>query len=399
MFAKYFNSRHALNKIVLPLLVTVLGSGWSGIATAGTRLTQPSGDPTTADARLLQPQDRRAAAAQLVLPSEDQSTAGAQPPQLSEDRRFAPLVEGEKEAMEIFAAQRPRLILALGGGGCKAVAQIGVIKSFEKHHIPIDGIIGNSMGSTIGALYCAGVPIDEIEKQFVDASVQRSLGNPTNVIVAKVMSSLLTFRYLVMHRPYAGLTDGKRFSHMLRKELPPTFSELQKPFAAVTTNLTTGRTAVLSGGDLPQAIQASNAMPPVYRPVQIGDKLYIDGGVRANLPAIIARKLCPDTVVAVLVDTSLKEKPNCTFTSLKNLIGRVTDIMLAASDMRQAYSSDILIYPNTDYVPLWTENPALIRRGIAEGEREADRLAPKIYQMLVDHGHRPSLAGSSPGSL
>lgn len=64
----------------------------------------------------------------------------------------------------MFTKHRPKLVLALSGGAMKAVAEIGVLRSLEKHHIKIDGIVGTSMGATIGALYCAGMSVDDIEK-------------------------------------------------------------------------------------------------------------------------------------------------------------------------------------------------------------------------------------------
>lgn len=71
--------------------------------------------------------------------------------------------------------RRPRLVVALGGGGCKSAAEIGVLRSLEKNHIRIDGIVGTSMGATIGALYCSGMSLDDIEKLFVDGSIPKAI--------------------------------------------------------------------------------------------------------------------------------------------------------------------------------------------------------------------------------
>ncbi len=191
----------------------------------------------------------------------------------------------------------PRLVLAFGGGGCKTAAQIGVLRSFEKHNIPIDAIVGTSMGSLIGALYCSGMSVDDIEKLFVQKEVQKSI--LSKVIVNAVLSPIKPIGYLFTGKPYAGMSSGHGYLKFLRKNLPATFRELKIPFAAVCTNITDGHTTVLADGDLPLAVLASNAVPTLIRPVMIKDKLYVDGGLRANLPVNITQSLTSGLIVSV----------------------------------------------------------------------------------------------------
>ena len=165
--------------------------------------------------------------------------------------------------------------------------------------------------------------------------------------------------------------SGHGLLKALRRDLPPTFESLHKPFAAVATNISDGQTTVLGQGDLPKAVLASVSVPPVFRPVEINNKLYVDGGLKANLPVNIARTLGATTVVAVLGDTSIKHKPNCQFKSLAGVVGRVTEIMLAANDKIQANQADVLIYPDTDFVPAVTKNKEIIERAIRNGELAA----------------------------
>src|SRR5579885_3520941 len=154
--------------------------------------------------------------------------------------------------------KHPRLVVALGGGGCKAVAEIGVLRSLEKNHIPIDGIVGSSMGATIGALYCSGMPLDDIEKLFLSGAIPKSLSDHVRLKV--MLQPFTAVAHLVLPKPYAGLTSGTEFHNLLEKNLPPTFSDLKIPFAAVATDITDGRTTVLSEGNLPRAILASNTV-------------------------------------------------------------------------------------------------------------------------------------------
>ncbi|MBS2009814.1 MAG: patatin-like phospholipase family protein [Cyanobacteria bacterium SZAS TMP-1] len=277
-----------------------------------------------------------------------------------------------------------RVVLALSGGGCKAAAQIGVLRSLEQHHIPIDGIVGTSMGSTIGALYCAGMSVDDLERVFIEKEVQKSL--LARVVLSYCLRPLKPLKHLIFGKPYAGLSDGAGYLKFLRKNLPPTFADLKIPFAAVATNLTDGQTCVLAEGDLPLSVLASNAVPTLIRPVMIKNKLYVDGGLRANLPANIAQSLTSGLVVSVLVDTAIKPEKNAKFKSRNNLVMRVADIVLATSDKRLADSSDILIYPNVDFVPGFTKDPEILKKGIAAGQSAADMMLPKIEQALIAQG-------------
>lgn len=288
------------------------------------------------------------------------------------------LVTGSQDT---FDRQHMRLLLALGGGGCKAVAQIGVLRSLEKHHIAINSIIGTSMGATIGALYCAGVSPDDIEKLFVDRTIQRAL--ISHLVLKTLARPLCDLTYIIVPKPYGGLTSAHAYLHLLEKKLPSSFSDLKIPFGAVVTNLTDGETTVLAAGNLPKAVLASNTVPPVMRPVLINGKLYVDGGLKANLPSELARSLGGEVVVSVLVDKAIQPEPNEKFRSLKAVVSRVTDLILGAADKQHARDTDILIYPNVDDVPLVTKNVSLIKKAIASGEKATDQVIPKIERELA----------------
>jgi NTE family protein len=275
----------------------------------------------------------------------------------------------------------PRLVLAFSGGGCKSAAQIGVLRSLEKHHIPIDAIVATSMGATIGALYCSGMSVDDIEKLFIEKELQKSI--LSKVIVNAVISPIKPIAHMFMGKPYAGMSSGKGYYRFLEKNLPATFAELKTPFAAVVTNITDGQTCVLADGDLPRAVLASNAVPTLIRPVMIKGKLYVDGGLRANLPVNVAQSLTTGLIVSVLVDSAIKPEQNKKFTSKNNLVMRVADIVMASSDRQQAKNTDLLIYPDVDFVPGLTQDPVLLKRGILAGEKAADIMAPKIEAALI----------------
>jgi NTE family protein len=115
----------------------------------------------------------------------------------------------------------------------------------------------------------------------------------------------------------------------------------------------------------------------------LNGKLYVDGGLKANLPSTIAQGMGADIVVAALVDTAIKPVANRQFKSKKNLMMRVMDIMLANADKQQAHASDILIYPDVDFVPGMTKDRDILKRGIAAGQKAADTVASRIKSELL----------------
>ncbi len=294
---------------------------------------------------------------------------------------ISPLPTISRESKETFTETRPRLVLALSGGAIKSVAEIGVLRSLERHHIKIDGIVGTSMGAAIGSLYCAGASVDQLENLFIEDKVQKAILK--GVIWGAITQPIAPLTYPFKGRPYAGLTDGKGYLKFLEKNLPSTFDQLKIPFAAVVTNITDGQTTVLAHGDLPRAVLASSCVPTVFRPVKIDGKLYVDGGLKANLPSSLAQSMGADTVVAVLVDTAVKTEANKTFKSKRALILRVMNIMMASTDKMQARTSDVLIYPNVDFMPWVTNDPEILKRGIKAGEEAGDAVAAQITSQLA----------------
>lgn len=290
--------------------------------------------------------------------------------------------DAKQDLSSKITAPRPHLVLALGGGGAKSVAQIGVLRSLEKHHIRVDAIVGSSMGAVIGALYCAGKTPDEIEQMWIDGTIPHAVFK--NVPLKIALAPVGKLIHIVGHKPYAGLTSESSFLKLLQDNLPQSFDQLRIPMAVVATDLTDGRTSVLSTGNLPTAVLASSAFPRLVRPVEIDGKVYADGGIKANLPARIAQAdMHADVVVAIPVDQSIKPTKNKKFTKMNNVINRVTDIMIAALDAEQAKSSDILIYPNMDSIPLITSDPARLQQAVGIGETAADQKIAAIRQSLI----------------
>nr|HPQ40176.1 patatin-like phospholipase family protein [bacterium] len=186
---------------------------------------------------------------------------------------------------------RPRIGLALGGGGARGIAHVGVLKYLEAHQIPIDCIAGTSMGAIVGGLYAAGMTPEEIERElenmdwadmFSDTPAYRDLSFRRKQDESADLFKLeLGFRNGRFMMP-GGLITGQKVRFKLQTltlhaEGTQSFDDLLVPFRAVATDIETGEIVILSGGNLAEAIHASFAIPGLIDPVNINGQLLVDG--------------------------------------------------------------------------------------------------------------------------
>ncbi len=278
---------------------------------------------------------------------------------------------------------RPTVALALGGGGARGAAHIGVLRVLKEADIPVDYIVGNSMGSIVGGLYAAGVPLEDIEKMVLDESLKRAYVPgwiPLSVILVPFKKVFHPFK-----KHYAGIYSGNRFGEFLEEKLPDGVKNIEDtpiPFSSVATNLIDGKAYRISNGRLSTAIRASSTIPSLLQPVAIGDKVYVDGGVRANMPASAARDTGADVVIAVLVDEPLKEVPPKKFRKLSAIVSRLGDVMLAVADARQMPFADIIINPDVSGIPVVKGEPEDAERAIKAGEEATRKALPLIKKRL-----------------
>ncbi len=172
-----------------------------------------------------------------------------------------------------------KLGLALGGGGGKGSAHIGVLRELERIGVEIDMISGTSIGSIVGAVYAAGYTAEQIERAFRDTTISRILSlDPASwgLIGSDRLATVL----------YDLLGDKK-------------IEDLPKPYAAVAVDLITGHEIVLERGSVVEAALASSAVPGVFPPRRVEPYILADGGIRNNLPVDVARRLGADRVIAV----------------------------------------------------------------------------------------------------
>jgi NTE family protein len=174
--------------------------------------------------------------------------------------------------------------LALGGGGARGLAHIGVLKVLLREQIPIDVISGTSMGGIVGAMHAVGMSPEQME---VEASKRGEIGQIFRLIDLRLVGS--------------GLLGGKRIKKMLVDMLgaETTFANLPLPFAVIATDYNSGREVVLKDGIVADAVRATMSVPGVFEPVEIGGYKLLDGGVLDNVPVGVTRSLGAEKVIAV----------------------------------------------------------------------------------------------------
>ncbi|MBI3949434.1 MAG: patatin-like phospholipase family protein [Acidobacteria bacterium] len=256
--------------------------------------------------------------------------------------------------------QGSRIGLALGGGGAKGLAHIGVLKVLEEYKIPIYCIAGSSVGAFIGGAYASGVPVEEM------VHVGRKLRWSD---LGRLTISKLGFR------------DGSRMEAFIRKTFPvTTFEELRIPFAAVATDICTGAKCVLDRGDLARAIRASCAIPGYFTPVIDQDnRMLVDGGIVDVLPVSVVKAMGAQRTIGVDVYpfTQLKKPP----TNLYHIYNQAMAIRGYTLGNHWHQSADLLVVPNLSHIA-W-DDLSRTDEIIAAGEEAMRRLINECQQLLT----------------
>jgi NTE family protein len=308
--------------------------------------------------------------------------------------------------------KRPLIGLALSSGGARGAAHTGVLKALEEHHIPIDIIVGTSMGAMVGGVYAAGVSIERIEEEWLKTDIVR---------VAK--SFFPTF-------PLHGWSSGSSIYRALQSLVGDAkVEELPIKFAAIATDIETGEEVVIQEGLLVDAIRASSSVPGLFVPAELKGRFLVDGGLVNPLPVDVARRLGADVVIAVDVGyypRRIERRPGPGFTEraikfieerfgglipdgwiepLRGLTGEereelrrsapgVISILILASIILQRRIVELnskLSPPDILIRPKLAENPPRYysaRGGIEAGETAAREVVKKIENLIASRKRR-----------
>jgi len=251
---------------------------------------------------------------------------------------------------------RKRVGLALGGGGVRGMAHVGVIRVLEREGIPIDCIAGTSAGSLAGAAYAAGVRGQRLLEMALHLS-WRDIARPI--------------------WPQQGFVSFARLeTYVIQTVGDLTFADLALPYAAVTADLATGEQVILTEGRVAPAVRASCSVPGIVPPVELGGRLLIDGGVVNNLPISVVRGLGADVVIAVGLGAPPGGYPKG---PLQIAMAALDFLLIRAAD--DPATADVHLP-----IPVWGLG-SLVRtsqrhRVIALGEQAAEQALPQIRALL-----------------
>lgn len=267
------------------------------------------------------------------------------------------------------ANKRKKIGLALGGGGAKGLAHIGVLKVLEKNSIPIDYIAGSSIGAVIGAYYAASKSVDYVEKIALSSDI--------NTFASLMIE--LTNR--------GGFVEGNKILNYFEKTLDGIdFSELQIPLAIVATELNSGKEYYFEkSGDVASAIRASISYPPVFAPFKIKNKMFVDGGLSCLVPVEKVRQMGADIVIAVDVERDyVFNKKDFEQSALRNTykVFRVSiKVLLRKVGQYDTQNADIVITPPVGKFRTWMDFDKA-KKLIKIGEESALKSLKEIKSLI-----------------
>lgn len=247
------------------------------------------------------------------------------------------------ELEERKPAERPRVGLALAGGFARGIAHIGVLRVLREAGIPIDFVAGTSVGALIGAAFCAGTSLEEMER----------IGTTTS------------FTDFGRWTPsWLGLATNQRLERFLAKFTPvKTFEAMAIPLAIATTDINAGVSVYYTRGPIGLPLRASCAYPGLFVPIQYEGRTLVDGFLTSPVPVEGALLLGADVVIAVYLEAGNLEQPR-TFT---DVLSRSFNIIQRHTDLTWRQQADVIIEP--DVKPfVWddfTKTPDMVAAGAA----------------------------------
>jgi len=301
----------------------------------------------------------------------------------------AAMVAAPAQAAE--SAKRPRIALVLSGGGARGAAHVGVLKVLNELRVPVDCVVGTSMGSVVGGAFATGATIPEMEELLSGITLADILKDEPprqEKSIRRKEEDLFNFA-----GPEIGVKDGELnlqtgvvsgvgLEAFLRRAVKVKgfvdFDRLPVPYRAVATDLATGEMVVLRNGEVAQAMRASLAIPGVIAPAGLGGRLLVDGMVVRNIPVEIGRELCGDVVIAVNVGTPLMKRQN--LTSLVAVAQQMLSILTEQNvkeSLARLTDKDILITVDLEgfSVSDFDRMPEIAEAGEKSARRFAEKLA------------------------
>ena len=286
--------------------------------------------------------------------------------------------------------KKKRIGLALGGGGARGLAHIGVLRVLEKEEIPIDLIAGTSIGALVGGAYASGSSSEDLQKKaeaylnshefrssairaFEAAHAKGEIG-----LAQKIETYLRNHFYLIQAMLKPGILSNEDFQVTIDYFIPDIqIEEARIPFCAVATDLVSGEEITFSKGSLRQAVMASCAVPGAVAPLKEGERLLSDGGSICRVPSSVARREGADIVIAVVVDRGISSE------EIRNVVDvylRVSEIMGERLKQYALADADVVILPEVGDSHWSSFSQAM--NLVDEGEKAAREKLDEIRRLI-----------------
>ena len=312
------------------------------------------------------------------------------------------VTNAQKDSTDI---RRKRVAIVLSGGGAKGMAHIGVLKVLEKAGIPVDIITGTSMGSIIGGLYSIGYNANALDsmvrkqdwsyvitdkenlrnQSLGDRKKQNTYVYTTGITIGKRDingGGIIRGKNLaeLFQQLCTGYTDSLDFTH-----------DLRIPFACVATNIIDNSEVDFHSGRLPQAMRASMSIPAAFAPVRTGDMVLVDGGLKNNYPADIAKEMGADIIIGVTVQGAPKMAEDIGGTM--SILSQIIDVNCKNKVEENLAITDLHLQVNTKGYGSASFTAAaidtLIRRGEEVAMRHWDDIIALKKRIGIDESFRP----------
>lgn len=313
------------------------------------------------------------------------------------------LLPAQNPKKKNIRAPRLKVGVVLGGGGAKGAAHIGVLKYLEEMGIPVDYVAGTSMGSIIGGFYAMGYTPDELTELISSMDWSTYIGNRIDrSMMSEEMRQRNSTMLLQVPFSHESLLDNNPNSTFI-SQLPSAyvnnnslinlfndlcvgyqeemdFNDLPIPFACVATDMITGDEVVLRSGSVPTAMRASMAIPGVFSPVQIEDKVLVDGGLVNNFPADVLREMGADIVIGVEV-TSTKDITSDDLQSLPQVFARLLTNSTSAKRIENRELCNVHIVPDVSGYGMLSFTPTAIENLVDRGYKRAGDFHDQLLEV------------------
>jgi len=266
--------------------------------------------------------------------------------------------------------RRPKIAVVLSGGGARGFSHIGVLRVLERNKLPVDIVVGTSIGAVIGSLYASGIPLDKLEYISHDLGWDKisDFKGAASVIDIVMGERLLSSEAL---EKYLEQKLGNK-----------NFYDLHKKFACVAVDIVTGEKIVFTEGNLARAVRASATLPGFFEPVEYRHRLLVDGGLVQNIPVDIARSLGADIVIA------LTARADYTNNSVKGVLRTLSQAIYIQGKILEDEAlkrADFVISPSVGDVSALDlgKAPECINAGVREAEVRMDELKEFIIKKTL----------------